>query len=560
MATDQTAIGRAKTVLIFGNDEDAVAVVSTVVARSIPDRGDDRLVFTGPVQFDKAAAKHIARVVLPVVDRILRLVDMPNKTFELSVVNLAAASVSDIGLTISGFSADVPVLLALVSTALQIPVPQDVVATGHIASVDGDIRPVQNIPAKLDAAVHDPSIRRFICPSDDGDNSLDTLSPKERDRIAEAIINAKGHTRITEVAEVSKLMRTVLADEAIVLAGLQQGFFGINEIAGADNSPIGQTAQFLTQDNDHRFWVVLERYLLAGHSVEARELLLARAQYHVDQEVYPSGFGQQLLRLVQSLPPTTRRFKTTFPLLPMDRCIELGRLAKEADHDDVRDLIEVTSGKTPARVHRLHPTASGSQSAPTEDAAALDVVMSEISSEALTDKIGLPIDTARAAYVMDTVTAESNQAFNDTISAFYLHLLRHTGLSAAPVSGDAVAAEAVAILERTFAGKGGIDAGRAEGRFPTRDGGMRFVLNVMTEQFKNEQQSKHVARVLQDAVDPLDWKERVAFMAALLDRIGPQLPAELRNRPPEVYARQHDTIVQAYVKSLDRVKAFLRTM
>jgi len=318
MGSERTTIGRAKTVLVFGNDEDAVAVVSTVVARSIGDLADDRLVFTGPVQFDKAAAKHIAQVVLPAVDRILQFVDMPNQTFELSVVNIAAASVTDIGLTISGFSADVPVLLALMSTALQIPVPHDVLATGHVASTDGDIRLVQNIPAKLDSAIHDPSVGRFIYPSDDGDNSLNTLSQNERDRIAEAIINAKGHIRTIQVAEVSELVRTVFADEAIALAGLRQGFFGINEIAGANTSPIGRAAQFLTQDNDHRFWSALEQHLLAGHSTETRELLFARAQYHVGREVYPRGFGHQLLNLVQSLPPATRRLKTVFPLLPME--------------------------------------------------------------------------------------------------------------------------------------------------------------------------------------------------------------------------------------------------
>ena len=46
------------------------------------------------------------------------------------MVNLGAASTANVGLSISGFSTDVPILLALLSAALRIPLPQDVVTSG----------------------------------------------------------------------------------------------------------------------------------------------------------------------------------------------------------------------------------------------------------------------------------------------------------------------------------------------------------------------------------------------------------------------------------------------
>jgi predicted ATP-dependent protease len=39
------------------------------------------------------------------------------------------------GVQVSGFSADVPMFLAMLSARLQMPVRQDVVSTGHIASL-----------------------------------------------------------------------------------------------------------------------------------------------------------------------------------------------------------------------------------------------------------------------------------------------------------------------------------------------------------------------------------------------------------------------------------------
>ena len=55
-------------------------------------------------------------------------------------------------------------------------------------------------------------------------------------------------------------------------------------------------------------------------------------------------------------------------------------------------------------------------------------VLSEIDAEALARNIGLPIDTARATYTTDSITVDSAPEFQDGVSAFYLHLLRHTRL------------------------------------------------------------------------------------------------------------------------------------
>ena len=39
--------------------------------------------------------------------------------------------------------------------------------------------------------------------------------------------------------------------------------------------------------------------------------------------------------------------------------------------------------------------------------------------------MAIPIDTARAAYMLDSLTIRSNEEFYDIISAFYLYLQRH---------------------------------------------------------------------------------------------------------------------------------------
>jgi hypothetical protein len=147
----------------------------------------------------------------------------------------------------------------------------------------------------------------------------------------------------------------------------------------------------------------------------------------------------------------------------------------------------------------------------------------------------------------------------DIVSAFHLHLLRHAANAASTVSSSDVAAEAQALVERAFHDRGGFRGAEAEARDATQ-GGLRFILDCLTERYKSERLLSHVNAVLKEAVDPADWDGQVAFMAALLRRIGPDLPPELRQLPPAQLARHYEPIVQAYVRSLDRLKQLLRAL
>ena len=556
-AVTTATTGRAKTVLVFGQGQGATAVVSAIVAQVRNDRRRTRLLVTGPAAMETAALKHLRQIIVPVVGRITQCLRLPRLSYEVSVVNLGAASMLKTGLKISGFSADVAVFLALLSVALQLPLPQDVVATGHIASPDGDVRPVSSIPAKLDAALADPSTRKFVYPSLDA--SVQVLTPAEAQRAADAVVNAKQHLDVVAVSDVNQLLQTILTDEAVVLAGLRSGFFAAEGLCDGDGGPTEHAVRFLAQGNRRRFWSVLESHLLGGHTGQAQQLLSAWLQFHVGQNKYPQDFGRKLLQLVRSLPPAPRRLKTTFPLLSMDECLQLGQLTGEAHDEDLRHLIDAAFGRIASPTDAPPEVSATTARTPSEASAAVDTVVEQISADALAQKVGLPIDNARAVYVMEYVTIESHELFCQTIAAFYLALLRHTDAASCSADPRTVADEATALLDRAFADKGSAVGALAEARDGTR-GGMRFVLDVMTEHYKTKRQTQYVNRVLADALDPLDWDGRVAFVAALLERLGPHLPADIRSAPPKRFARHHDQIVHAYVQSLDRVKQLLRTL
>ncbi len=105
MSATTTSIGRALTVLAFGVDEDSQAVISSVVAHTRQQTENRRVSFVGDVVFEKSATKHVEEVLVPIVDNILDLLGLAKKSFVISVANPGGVSVSNLGVSISGFSA-----------------------------------------------------------------------------------------------------------------------------------------------------------------------------------------------------------------------------------------------------------------------------------------------------------------------------------------------------------------------------------------------------------------------------------------------------------------------
>jgi hypothetical protein len=552
-------IGRTKAALVFGEGAQAQCVLTTVVARALGGTRSGGLHISGPVTFDAHLAWHIREVILPLAASVAESLGLPKRGLDLSVVNLGAASALDLPAHIHGFSADVPLFLALLSARLGLPVPPEVVSTGHIASAGGDISAVRNLPAKLLAATNDKSIRCFIGPAVEEDLSLRDLCPQEAADAQGAVANARRKLKVVTVRDVGELVSSVFPDEIVILAALKGGFFWPPSAPGPSPGPVEKVVQFLCEGNERRFWRVLERYLLAGESVPATELLSAYAQAHIHRQRYPAGFGRDLAQLLRSLPPATRRLKIRFPLLETAIGIQLGQFAAKDDADDVPLLLDATAGRIgsepAACAGARHPV--GERAGSEEGQATLDTLLSELDSASLARTIGLPIDTARATYVLDRATVASHEEFLDTVSAFYLHVCRY--VNGGPVPPEVVKDEALALLQAAFADRGGVEAALAEARTPVH-GGMRYILDALADRLKLERQIKHVNRVFKEALDPLDSEARIGLMAAFLKRVGPSLPPEMATMPPERLAKQYEAIVRTYVASLDKVKELVRSL
>ena len=73
-------------------------------------------------------------------------------------------------------------------------------------------------------------------------------------------------------------------------------------------------------------------------------------------------------------------------------------------------------------------------------------------------------------------------------------------------------------------------------------------------------QTRHVSRILREAMNPLAWDERVAVVRHLAERLSLQLGDDVELASPERYVEYLDQVVRSYVQSLDVVQGRFRSM
>ncbi len=558
LTVDARVYGRAKMVLVTGRGDSRKAVISAVVVRVLKRAGRRRLGFVGTVKFSESIKRHIRRTLLPIIDNITEGLGLPQKCFEISGVNLGAASSLDTGIGISGLSADLPAFIAMLSQAVQVPLRDDFVATGHIASPHGEITAVKGIPAKLEAAINDGSINQFIYPNLRDDVSLKVLSPNQRQRSIIAVMSARDVIQTTSVSGIDQLVRAVFVEGDVVLTSLREDFFDVlGPQSGGD--PVSEVLSYLTNDNGKRFWNTLQRYFSAGRSDEGKELLDAYATFFVKRRRYPAVFGARLFQLICSVSPKVRQLKIKFPIMDKTLCARIGKLARQKDYDDVPLLLDAALGRH--LIHKTGPSTFDRQvnaEASDADCIVFDTVVSMINERALVREVDVPTDSARGSYTLTSSTVDTYEEFLDILQAFYTHLEGYINPNLTKVLDTAeVRLQTVALLERTFRDKGGVKAAFAVAKDGTL-GGMRSILDAFTERFKVERRTAYIDRVLMDAVDVSNWDEMVRFMRGALKRLEPILPAELRNEPAERFAQDWKAIIRSYVQYLDSVSRTFR--
>lgn len=550
MNEENIRTGQAKVVLVISDGQRQLGTVTVISASAKNIDGSvDRLSCADGV-FDRRTIKHYRKELLVILDGICRSCGIGYFDITLSAQNLQAASINDTHLEIDGFSADVSVFIAMLSAVFDMPAPQDYVFSGHIS--EGKILPVASLPIKLQIA-EAAGIEKFYLAALNTEDSLASINKDELVAADNAIRRHRQSRRIQIrfVDNIFGLFEEVFNDSNILRASIMAGAF--NEGLAIDTkTPADRIAQKICSMNTVKFRNCL--YALMSKDIEqVYSLWNEFLSFYLNADRYPTGCGKLMYDFMCSVPPHMRRTgKIKFPFVEMELFAKLSQLAGEDNYDDLGLFFDGIRGKY-LRIDGA-AAAKDSQESDLDKRGVFDSVASSISMEYLDKTYGIKIDSARASFVLPSTTVESYEEFTGLAESFYNHLCGFTSTQlAVRGSCESSADQVYRLIERAFANKGGYIEARCRA-IDGSHGGVRSVLDEITEQFRRDVYGDHTAAVFKRAIDMKNDHEKIAFITGALKRLKPFLTEELTDKPPQFLLEHTETLARVYVKTVDAVR------
>lgn len=91
-------------------------------------------------------------------------------------------------------------------------------------------------------------------------------------------------------------------------------------------------------------------------------------------------------------------------------------------------------------------------------------------------------------------------------------------------------------------------------------GGLRYIMDRMTERLKAEERDKYIRMIFNSMVGPQEFEIKVSLMDAFFKRVGPNLPDDIRKLSLEQYATEYELVIRAYSESLEKMIQTLKTL
>lgn len=179
----------------------------------------------------------------------------------------------------------------------------------------------------------------------------------------------------------------------------------------------------------------------------------------------------------------------------------------------------------------------------------LDRILHELDETYIVNHITIKHDEARNQFRLTGMTCADDIEFDDVIANYYNH---HFTLCVAPggtLSRADAAGKAKEIIESEYRRKGQNKLNAySDGKSGT-NGGMRAIIDMITEALKREAVERHVRDVIDRYVAPTNYEEKKQIVQELVDRIPGNI-SHIDRDNPERYANNYEELIRALVENI----------
>lgn len=181
--------------------------------------------------------------------------------------------------------------------------------------------------------------------------------------------------------------------------------------------------------------------------------------------------------------------------------------------------------------------------------AELQRILARISQHGSAGQVAARHDGARLTAEQHPTRVDNHEQFAAVIGAFVNRQVQLTGgQTYAPYEARAVAKEMLNQYGRRYEltynnyARDAIDG---------RNGGLRAVLDILTDLIRDQQTSRYISDTIDQYVDPLSYDQKVAVTQQVIDHFRRLNPDAIDDPRPEVHAQNYVDMLRELNKQID---------
>lgn len=188
----------------------------------------------------------------------------------------------------------------------------------------------------------------------------------------------------------------------------------------------------------------------------------------------------------------------------------------------------------------------------------LEYLLSMTDELAIAKNVSIAHDEARIQYALRKNTVANYAEFIEKITDYYNHHVSRCILHGGYLSRTEAAGRAKQALDQDYRRRGGNLMTAFKDASDGTAGGLRVVLDRLSESLKAESVEMYIREAFDRYVAPSSWEEKVDIMRQFIARFEDLLSSSIRADQPERYAFNFEELIRSYIDSLRKTSSIFR--
>ena len=188
----------------------------------------------------------------------------------------------------------------------------------------------------------------------------------------------------------------------------------------------------------------------------------------------------------------------------------------------------------------------------------INTLLDALDERTIARQIGIPNDETRMNYPLSRNTVGGFNEFSDIITDYYNYHFTQCVTGGGALTSAEAGGRAKELIEREYRKRGGDITMAYNNAHDGTNGGMRAVLDIISEGIKTESVERYIRQMFDYHVTPNSWDDKVDIIRQFIRHCGGQLSNAIQASQPEAYASNYEQLIRSYVTNLQQTSSMFR--